>query len=64
MPVDGAPAFVPVISVETGQANEPAQQVRSAGIEIVVGAVMVRVPAGAEAGDVEAILRAVRRSNS
>lgn len=63
LPVDGIPAFVPVLSVEPGQANEPAQ-VRSAAIEIMIGAVTVRVPAGAEAGDVEAVLRAVRRSNS
>ena len=37
---------------------------RSAPIEIVIGAVMVRVPGGAEARDVEAVLRAVRRSNA
>ena len=60
---DGVPAFVPVISVESGQANEPAQELRAIAIEIVIGAVMVRVPAGAEAGDVEAV-RAVRRSSS
>ena len=63
LPVDGIPAFVPVLSVEPGQANEPAQEVRSAAIEIMIGAVTVRVLAGAEAGDVEAVLRAVRRSN-
>jgi transposase len=64
LPADGVPSFVPVISVESGQANEPTQEARSAVIEIVIGAVMVRVPAGVEAGDVEAVLRAVRRSNS
>jgi transposase len=64
LPADGVPAFVPVISVESGQANEPSQEARSAAIEIVIGAVMVRVPAGVEGGDVEAVLRAVRRSNS
>jgi hypothetical protein len=53
-----------VISVESGQANEPRQEARSDVIEIVIGAVMVRVPAGVEAGDVEAVLRAVRRSSS
>jgi len=53
-----------VISVESRQANEPAQELRAIAIEIVVGAVMVRVPAGAEARDVEAVLRAVRRSNA
>jgi hypothetical protein len=48
----------PVLSVEAGQASEPAQDVRSAAIELVIGAVTVRVPAGAEARDV------VWRSNS
>jgi transposase len=64
LPADGVPAFVPVISVESGQANKPTQEARSAAIEIVIGAVMVRVPAGVEAGDIEAVLRAVWRSNS
>jgi transposase len=64
LPADGVPAFVPVISVESGQANEPRQEARSDVIEIVIGAVMVRVPAGVEARDVEAVLRAVRRSSS
>jgi transposase-like protein len=64
LPADGVPAFVPVISAESRQANEPAQELRAIAIEIVIGAVMVRVPAGAEARDVEAVLRAVRRSNS
>jgi transposase len=64
LPADRVPAFVPVTSVESRQANEPAQELRAIAIEIVVGAVMVRVPAGAEARDVEAVLRAVRRSNA
>jgi transposase len=64
LPSDRLPAFVPVLSVEPGQTDEPGREVRSAAIEIVIGAVTVRVPAGAEAGDLEAVLRAVRRSNS
>jgi transposase len=64
LPCDGMPAFVPLLSVEPGQANDPMQEVRSAAIDIVIGAVTVRVPAGAEAGDIEAVLRAVRRSHS
>jgi len=64
LPADGVPAFVPVISVESGQAKKLTQEARSAAIEIVIGAVMVRVPAGVEGGDVEAVLRAVWRSNS
>jgi transposase len=63
LPDDGVPAFVPVVSVEAAQASEPAQDVRSPAIELVIGAVTVRVPAGAEARDVEAVLRAVWRSN-
>jgi transposase len=64
LPGDGLPAFVPVVSVEPGLAGEPAQDVRSSAIEIAIGAVTVRVPSGAAAGDVETVLRAVRRSNS
>jgi transposase len=64
LPGDGMAAFVPVVSVGSGQSGEPAQEIRSAAIEVVIGAVTVRVPTGAEAGDVETVLRAVRRSNS
>src|ERR1700722_7366174 len=64
LPGDGLPSFVPVVSMGSRQANESAQDVRSGTIELVIGAVTVRVPAGAEARDVEAILRAIWRSNS
>ena len=64
IPVDGLPAFVPVVSMESGQANEAGRDVRSLAIELVIGVVTVRVPAGAEARDVEAVLRAVWRSNA
>jgi transposase len=64
LPGDGLPAFVPVVSVESDRASVPTQEVRSLAIELVIGAVTVRVPAGAEARDVEAVLRAVWRSNS
>ena len=64
LPGDGLLSFVPVVSVESGQASEPTQEVRSPAIELVIGVVTVRVPAGAEARDVEAVLRAVWRSNS
>jgi hypothetical protein len=63
LPGDGLPAFVPVVSVD-GQASEAARDVRSAFIELAIGAVTVRVPAGTEAPDIEAVLRAVWRSNS
>jgi transposase len=64
VPADGVPAFVPVLSVAAGQAGEPAQEVGAPAIELVIGAVTVRVPAGAEGRDVEAVLRAVWRSSS
>jgi hypothetical protein len=48
-----------MVSVGSGRASEPAQDVRRATIELVIGAVTVRVPAGAEARDVEVVLRAV-----
>ena len=64
LPGDGLPAFVPVMSLEPGQRSEPARDVRSTAIELVIGAVTVRVPAGAEARDIEAVLRAVWRSNA
>jgi transposase len=64
LPSDGLPAFVPVMSVGSGQVSEPAQHVRSPTIELMIGAITVRVPAGAEARDVEAVLRAVWRSNA
>ena len=64
VPADGVPAFVPVLSVAAGQACEAAQEVGAPAIELVIGAVTVRVPAGAEGRDVEAVLRAVWRSNS
>jgi hypothetical protein len=55
------PAFVPV---ESARANKAAHERRSAIIEIVIGAIKVRVPGGAEARDVEAVLRAVRCASS
>ena len=64
LPGDGLGAFVPVMSVESGQVSEPGQDFRSPAIELKIGAVTVRVPPGAEARDVEAVLRAVWRSNA
>ena len=64
IPIDGLPSFVPVVSMESGRANAARQDVCSSAIELVIGAVTVRVPAGAEARDVEAVLRAVWRSNA
>jgi transposase len=64
LPADQIPVFVPVVSVQSTQANKTAHGSRSATIEIVIGAIKVRVPGGTEARDVEAVLRAVRRANA
>jgi hypothetical protein len=40
-------------SVESAQANKAAHERRPTSIEIVIGAIKVRVPGGAEARDVE-----------
>jgi transposase len=59
LPGDDLPAFVPVVAVEP--AGKPAHKRRPAAIEIVMGDIMMRVPAGTHGRDVEAVLRAVRR---
>jgi transposase len=63
LPADEMPSFVPVV-VESSRANRARHERCSAVIEIVIGAIKVRVPDGADARDVEAVLRAVRRSNA
>ncbi len=60
LPVEAAPAFVPVV-VEAAEPQQAAPRDRSAPIVIMIGDVRVRVPGGAEARTVEAVLRAVRR---
>jgi transposase len=62
LPADAMPSFVPVV-VEPAQANKAAQR-RPVGIEIVIGTIKVRVPGGANTRDIEAVLRAVRRSQA
>jgi transposase len=64
LPVDEMPAFVPVVSVESTQANKTAHERRLACIEIVIGTVKVRVPGGTDARDVETVLCAIRRFNA
>ncbi len=56
--------FAPVVPVESAPPSKAAHERRSASTEIVIGTIKVRVPVGAEARDVEAVLRAVRRSNA
>ena len=63
LPADAMPSFVPVV-VESASAHQATHQGRSAFIEIVIGAIKVRVPGGANVRDVETALRAVRRSNA
>ena len=60
---DALPSFVPVV-VETAQTNKAAYERRPAVIEIVIGAIKVRVPGGANTRDVTAVLRAVRCSHA
>jgi len=64
LPADEMPTFVPVVSVKSAQVNKATHERRPACIEIVMGTIKVRVPGGANPRDVEAVLRAVRRSNA
>ncbi len=63
LPADAMPSFVPVV-VEAAHANKTAHDRRSSFIEIVIGVSKVRVPAGVNTRDLEAVLRAVRRSKT
>ena len=63
LPADAMPSFVPIV-VEPAQANKAAHERRPVGIEIVIGTIKVRVPGGANTRDIEAVLRAVRRSQA
>ena len=47
LPADAMPTFVPVVSVESGQANQAAHERGRACIEIVIGVIKVRVSGGA-----------------
>ena len=64
LPADAMPTFVPVVSVESVQANQAATERRRGCIEIVIGVIKMRVSGGADPRDVEAVLRAVRRSHA
>ena len=64
LPADEMPTFVPVVSVKSAQVNKATHERRPACIEIVMGIIKVRVPGGANPRDVEAVLRAVWRSNA
>jgi transposase len=67
LPGNELPAFVPVVAAKSSdqtrerETDKPAPWRRSVTIEIAIGAIMVRVPAGAHGRDIEAVLRAVRR---
>ena len=63
LPADATPSFVPVV-VDSAQANKAVYERRPAVIEIVIGAIKVRVPGGANTRDVAAVLRAVRCSHA
>src|SRR5262245_41224733 len=67
LPGDRLPAFVPVIAAESSRrigrarGGNPADDRGGTSIEIVIGTITVRVPAGAQGRDVETVLLAVRR---
>lgn len=63
LPADAVPSFVPVV-LESAQPNKAVHERRPSFIEIVIGASKVRVPAGVNTRDIEAVLRAVRRSKA
>jgi hypothetical protein len=50
--------------VKSAQVNKATHERRPACIEIVIGIIKVRVPGGANPRDVEAVLRAIWRSNA
>ena len=64
LPADEMPTFVPVVSVESAPAKKAAHERRATFIEIVMGAIKVRVSGGIDTRDIEAVLRAVRRLNA
>jgi transposase len=64
LPADEMPTFVPVVSVESAPAKKAAHERRPSFIEIVMGAIKVRVSGGIDTRDIEAVLRAVRRLNA
>ena len=64
LPADEMPTFVPVVSVESAPAKKAAHERRATFIEIVMGAIKVRVSGGIDTRDIEAVLGAVRRLNA
>jgi len=64
LPADEMPAFVPVVSMASTRASKAVRECRLASIEIMIGAITVRVPSGVEARDIEAVLRAVRSASA
>ena len=61
LPAEETPAFVPVVVEPSRTAPAAASRRRSAAIEIAIGAVTVRIPAGVDSRTIEAVLRAVKR---
>jgi transposase len=64
LPADALPAFVPVASMASTPASKASRECRFASIEIMLGAITVRVPSGVETRDIEAVLRAIRSSRA
>ena len=62
LPAEGMPAFVPVV-VEPARPKRVPTRESFVTIEIMIGSVRVKVPGGADARTVDAVLRALRRGS-
>jgi transposase len=62
LPAENDVAFVPVIAACDPRSDKAVTCEKTAPIEIAVGTFVVRVPNGADARTLEAVMRAVRRA--
>jgi transposase len=62
LPAETEMTFVPVVAAREPRVDNAAASRHAAPIEIVVGSFVVRVPTGADARTLEAVMRAVRRA--
>lgn len=60
-PEEAVPAFVPVIAADEARNDKPTAP---EPIEIAVGSFVVRVPNGADARTLEAVMRAIKRAGA
>jgi transposase len=62
LPAETEMTFVPVVAAREPRVDNAAASRHGAPIEIAVGSFVVRVPTGADARTLEAVMRAVRRA--